>query len=163
MKKFVIFNMFLLVTINCNSQDLEKIKENEVLFILHNGTNGNYQSKIILQKHKDKRTGFFYNFFVINKNETQLQDVKITFTFSHYYDFNEEYKDNPVPYFKVNKSFLKKNKDIIVTGEFMNKIGYMESIKLINNAKTIFLIDKSEKQKKEIIIKEVRYFSIAEE
>lgn len=160
---YLVFTLLLLLINNCYSQELEKIKGREVLFILHNGTNGNYQSKIILQKHKDKRTSFFYNFFVINKNEAQLQDVKITFTFNHYYDFDEEYKDNPVPYFKVNKSFLKKNKDIIITGEFMNKIGYIESLKLINNAKTIFLIDKTEKQEKEIIIKEVRYFSTGEE
>ena len=45
----------------------------------------------------------------------------------------------------------------------MQKIGYIESIKLINNAKTIFLIDKSEIQKKEIILKEVRYSYVAEE
>lgn len=163
MKKTIIISLLLSLTINCFSQNLEKIEQSEVLFVFHNGTNGNYQSKRVLQKFKDKRTSLFYNFFIVNKNEPELKEVELTLVYTQYFDFDEQYKDNPVPYFKVNKSFLKKNKDIIVTGEFMQKIGYIKSVKLINNAKTIFLIDKSEIQKKEIILKEVIYFYVAEE
>jgi len=155
--------IFILFSINIYSQDLEKIKQNEVLFILHNGINGNYQSKRVWQKHKDKRASIFYNFFFKEENYYSLQHEKVTFTYTHYFDFDEQYKDNPVPYFKVNQSFFKKNKDIIVTGKFMQKIGYVESVRLINNAKTIFLIDKTEIQDKKIFIKEVRYSYIAEE
>ncbi|WP_147679247.1 hypothetical protein [Algibacter pacificus] len=163
MKKIFILSLILFLTNICISQNLKKIKQSEVLFILHNGTNCSYQTKRIMQKYEDKRTSSFYNFFFTEENHYSLQNEKMTFIYSQYYDFDEEYKNNPVPYFKVNKSFLKKNKDIIVTGEFIQKIGYIESVKLINNAKTIFLIDKSEIQKKEIIIKEVRYFYVMEE
>ena len=161
--KYLILNLLLLLITNSYSQNFEKIKQSEVLFILHNGTNGNYQSKRISQKYEDKRASISYDFFVVNKHETQIQDAKITLNYSHYSDFDEKSKGNPVPFFKLNKSFLKKNKDIIVTGEFMQKIGYIESVRLINNAKTIFLIDKSEIQKKEIILKEAIYFYVAEE
>jgi hypothetical protein len=163
MKKIFILSLILFLTNKCLSQNLEKIKQSEVLFILHNGTNGNYQSKRISQKFKDKRASITYNFFFKEENYYSLQSEVMRFIYWHYSDFDEQYKDNPVPYFRLNKSFFKKNKDIIVTGEFMQKIGYIESIKLINNAKTIFLIDKSEIQKKEIILKEVRYSYVAEE
>ncbi|WP_298343760.1 hypothetical protein [uncultured Algibacter sp.] len=163
MKKTIIISLVLSLTINCYSQNLEKIKQSEVLFILHNGTNGNYQSKRISQKFKDKRASITYNFFFKEENYYSLQSEVMRFIYWHYSDFDEQYKDNPVPYFRLNKSFLKKNKDIIITGEFMQKIGYIESVKLINNAKTIFLIDKTELQNKEIIVKEVRCFYVAEE
>lgn len=155
--------VIILFSASLYSQDLEKIEQSEVLFVLHNGINGNYQSKRVLQKFKKQRTSLFYDFFVVNKNEPLLQNVEITFTYNHYYDFDERDKENPVPYFMINKSFLRKNKDIIVTGELMQEIGYLESVKLINKAKTIFLIDKSEIQNKELIVKEVRYFYIVEE
>lgn len=161
MKKISIFGLLLFLAVNCFSQNLEKIKKSEVLFILHNGTNGKYQSKRILQKYKDKRTSFFYDFFFTDENHYSLQNEKMTFTYSQYYDFDQEYEDNPVPYFKINRSFLKKNKDLIVTGNFMKRIGYIESIKLIDNAKTIFLIDKSEIEDRNILIKEVSYFELS--
>ncbi len=154
---------FILFSINIYSQELEKIKQSEVLFIFHNGINRDYQSKRIWQNHKDKRASTFYDFFFKEENYYSLQSEKVIFSYSHYSDFDEQYKDNPVPYFKINKSFLKKNKDIVITGDFMNKIGYAESVKLINNAKTIFLIDKTEIQNKRIVLKEVRYFYVAEE
>lgn len=155
--------LFLLFTFNLYSQDLDCIKQNEVLFVLHSGINGNYQSKRISQKSKKQRARIYYNFFFTDESSNSLQNEKVTFTYHHYYDFDEKAKDNPVPYFKVNKSFLRKNKKIIITGEFMQEIGYKEAVNLINNVKTIFLIDKTEILGKEIIIKEVKYWHIAEE
>ena len=162
MKKHIIFKLLLTLTISCYSQDLEKIEQSEVLFILHDGANGNYQSKHVLQKPKKQRTSFFYN-FVFKEENYYSKNEEITFTFRHYYDYDEQFKNNPVPYFKVNKSFLKKNRNIIITGDFMRKIGYVKSVKLINNAKTIFLIDKTEIQDKEIVVKKVRHSYDAKE
>lgn len=154
--------IFFFLSINLFSQDLEKIMQSEVLFVTHNGINGHYQSRTY-HNVKNQRAEFFYKFYVVNKDKNEQQDIEIILTYSHYYDFDEKFKDNPVPYFKINKSFLKKNKDIIVTGDFMNQIGYVESFNLINNAKTIFLIDKSEIQNRKLVIKQVKHFFIREE
>ena len=162
MKKQIIFKLLLILTISCYSQNLEKIEQSEVLFILHEGTNRNYQSKRISQKYKDKRSSISYN-FVFKEENYYSKNEEIKFTFRHYYDYDEQFKNNPVPYFKLNKSFLKKNRNIIITGEFMRKIGYVKSVKLINNAKTIFLIDKTEIQDKEIVVKKVRHSYDAKE
>ncbi len=157
MKNYLICITLLLLTINCYSQNLKKIKQSEVLFILHNGKNENYQTKSITQKHKDKRASIRYSFFFEEENYYSLQSEVMEFIYWHYLDFDEEDKNNPAPYFKVNQSFLRTNKDIIITREFMQKLGYAESVRLINKAQTIFFIDKSEILKKEIIIKEVLY------
>ena len=53
-------------------------------------------------------------------------------------------KDNPVLYMKVNKSFLRKNKDLIITYKEMTLMGYDVTRTVLENAKTILLIDKNE-------------------
>ncbi|MDO5989633.1 hypothetical protein Q4Q39_19695 [Flavivirga amylovorans] len=98
-----------------------------------------------------------YNYYVVNKNDTLSNDVRITLRYSHYDDFDSQNSDRPVPYFKVNKSFLKRNKDIIITLDTMEKMGYSKTKELMQEAKTIYLIDATENTKKEITIKQVRY------
>ena len=161
--------IFLLFSVSLFSQDIEKLKQSEVLFVFHSGTNGNYQTKSVFQKFKKQRTAFYYNFLFTKKNQLTeenqhcLQKKEITFFYWHYSDFDEQANDNPAPYFEVNKSFLKKNKDVIITSDFLNKIGFRASSKLFHNAKTIFLIDKSEIKDGKIIIKEVKYSIIYDE
>jgi len=158
-----IYIIFIFITGFIFSQDLERINQSEVIFILHEGINSIQQSKSVFQKFKNQRTSFSYKFYFSEKDKYSSQKKEITFVYNHYHDFDERENENPVPYFSVNKSFLKKNKNIIITGKLMRKMGYVESLKLMNKAKTIFLIDKSEIKNKEITIKGVRHFYIGEE
>ena len=102
---------------------------------------------------------FIYRYKIYEKNKYNIQQEKITLTYNKYSDFDEMEKGNPVPVFTLNKSFLKKNKDIIITRDFMHKIGCQEASLLLRNAKTIFLIDRSEIEGKSITIKQVRLFN----
>ena len=67
-------------------------------------------------------------------------------------------KDNPVLYIKVNKK-IEKNKDLIITYKEMTMMGYDVTRTVLENAKTILLIDKNETKNGSIIIKEVSYLS----
>lgn len=157
----VLLTVFLLFSFDIFSQNLEKLQKTDVLFIIHNGINGNFQSKTILQKFEHKRASISYDFFASHQNSLPASENKITLVYSHYYDFDEEINMKPTPYFRVNKSFLRKNKQILITNKFIKKIRFIEFTKLIKNAKTIFLIDKSEKYNRDITIKEVRYFELS--
>ncbi len=157
----VVLIVFLFFSFNLFAQDLEKLQKTDVLFIIHNGINGDFQSKAISQKFENKRPSIFYDFFASHDNSLPASENKLTLVYSHYYDFDEEITMKPTPYFRVNKSFLRKNKQILITNKFIKKIGFIEFTKLIKNAKTIFLIDKSEKYNRDITIKEVRYFELS--
>ena len=67
-------------------------------------------------------------------------------------------KDNPVLYIKVNKK-IEKNKDLIITYKEMTMMGYDVTRTVLENAKTILLIDKNETKNGSIINKEVSYLS----
>ncbi len=66
--------------------------------------------------------------------------------------------------FKLNKSFIRKNKDIIITREFMEEVGEGTIIDLLfRGNKYIFLIDKSKIKNKKILLREVRFDYVAYE
>ncbi len=139
------------------AQTKEKFDNTEVVFVVHSGKNGNYQSKRIMHEFKNKRATVIYNFYVVSESIINEKGTTISFIYDHYLNFDEQSLDNPVPYFKLNKSFLKKNKGVLITLDTMKELGYQETSKLIYKAKTIFLIDNSETNNGEIVIKEVRY------
>ncbi|WP_452601579.1 hypothetical protein [Pontimicrobium sp. MEBiC06410] len=143
------------------AQNLEKIKNSEVLFIYYSGDE--YESKKIMQTYKDKKEDIMY-FYKFNETDNcSFTNNTIEIVFNQFYDFDEMFKNNPVPFFKINKSFLKKNKEIIINTKFMHEIGYNESYSLLYNAKTIFLIDKDDINNNIITVKKVRFSNVAEE
>jgi len=55
---------------------------------------------------------------------------------------------------------LRKNKNRIITKEFIDKIGKKKIKEILKNAKVIFLIDKSEMKDCKILIKQVMFHDI---
>lgn len=143
-----LFNAFLLVTQAQNNS-------NGTVFILSNGFNGDFQNKIKRGETQGVNE-FYYNFFFNEGNDIKL-------VFSKYKNFDDQASDNPRPCFRVNKSFIEDNKEIIFTGRELNDLGYSKAFKLLQNAKHIFLIDMSEIINDQIIIKEVTFLYIGEE
>ena len=60
--------------------------------------------------------------------------------------------------FKINKSFIRKNKDIIITREFMERMGERAMLDLLysdRSNKTIFMINTVKTENRKIILREV--------
>ncbi len=145
--------LFTLLTFNIYSQDIEKIKQSDVFFIVHGGKNGNFETKKENNDNSQIKT-INYNYVFTDGPKSVVNKIKLSY--SNYLDFDELEKGNHTLSFKINKSFLKKNKDIIIDRKFMHKIGYYESYNLLSKAKTIFLIDKDEINNKMVVLKKVR-------
>jgi len=106
---------------------------------------------------KDSKERYFRYLFYFNKVD------KIQLTYMRYKDFDEKEKDNPELFLKVNKSFLRKNKETILTHKKMLDLGYERVFNLFKNAKHILLIDEEDKEKNIIVIKRVFHFYLANE
>lgn len=103
-----------------------------------------------------------YYFSIYDNPKSSYATGSINLSSRSYKNFNDQLSDRPVINFKVHKEFLKKNKDILLTNNLMQKMGFNEVYKLFENAKHIFLIDISEMDNNKIIIKEV-FFTITHE
>ena len=151
--------LLIVFTINVKAQNLEKIKKQNTYFIL-------------LSKN-DKLSGYgcenggnnrscTYHFF--NRDSTPFE---YSFTYSPYKDIDDYYnKINKTPLFRINKSFLKKNKDIIITREFMEKMGKRVMLDLLYSDspnKTIFLINTADTKDGKILVREVTIDYTADE
>ena len=153
--KYIILLFLIVPNINF-SQNIEKIKaQNDVLFVLSDGYNGNFHSKSRIEENSDnaEKDEFWYTYYFKGGNS-------IVLSYREYDDFDEMEKDNPAFFVKVKKSFLRKNKDIIITKEFMRKVGYKKSDKIFTNAKTIIMIDKSQITHNRIILKKVTLINL---
>ena len=107
-----------------------------------------------------------YNFLVAENEKDpsdQYHKGLITLVDKKYSDFDAKLSNNPLPKFRVNKSFLRKNKGQILSIEQMRQLGFNKVFQIFFNAKHIFLIDKSETKEGKILIKEVQLFYLGEE
>ncbi len=146
---------FIIIFFLCNyfafSQNWEKINNSNTVFIYFNDSMKE-QKRIIKATNEtieDKKPELYQFFFYGKKG--LLKSTPLTFNY-----VNWSSKDEPIR-FRLHKSFLRKNKDIIITQYFMYKIGDAKMIKLLNKAKTIFLIDKSDIRDRKILVKQVYY------
>ena len=157
MKKIILICFCSLLTVNLYSQDVNKIKSQNVFFILFESND--YMQKTDLSREKTEDS-FRYEYF-----HKKINKFKFSFRYWDYKNFDDAYnKIKKTITFRLNKSFLRKNKDIIITREFMEDLGEQALISLLNGSnKHVFLIDKSEIKKGKILLREVRFDFIAEE
>ncbi len=94
--------IFFINTLNCFSQDLERVKQQDVVIILFDG-NEQTQSKYSCDKNQRSMDKCWYDFIFLEENIYSLQKEVITLVYNEYKDFDEMERDNQVPYFKVNK------------------------------------------------------------
>lgn len=143
----IIFGIFC---VSINAQEINKIKNQNVCFVFFDGSDLTKKGCNTIKK----RINCAYYFYDSNKNMFEF-----SFKYSKYSTFDDALNEmNPAMVFKLNKSFLRKNKDIIITREFMEEVGEDAMIDLLfREYKTYFLIDKNEIENNKILVREVRF------
>ena len=150
--KNLIFILCVLFSSILNSQCLEKIKEQKTFFILLDKNDTFSQYGCI---EKDVNPACNYRFIKSNK-----EPFEYSFYYHKYPSIDEAYsKINENTIFRIDKSFIRKNKDIIITREFMEKMGENKILSLLDDDasnKTIFLINTADTKNGKILVREVK-------
>ena len=159
MKKIILISALLFIGLKINAQCLEDIKNQNVFFILleDNDKLANYGC---LERPD---IGFCsYHFLKGNK-----EPFEFSFRYAKYRHIDDYNNDmNKSLLFTVDKSFIRKNKNIIITREFMEKMGDIKMINLLYSdisSRTIFLINTADTKDGKLLIREVTLDVILEE
>lgn len=141
------------------AQNFDRIKEQNVFFVLMDKKDK--LAKFGYSKNK-KNPNCDYYFFKKNK-----VPFEYGFSYSKYPTFDDIINNlNKTMVFRMDKSFIRKNKDIIITREFMEKMGKNTILDLLysdRSNKTIFMINTAETKNGKIILREVTIDYTAEE
>ena len=127
------------------SQDIEKIKKADTIYIYFKRDKNQFSD----QNNRINTTNLNYyysNFSTINPKNSPI-------TFIHHYAISPEER-------KVKKSFLKKNKDLIVTYGFLKKFSLGEATELIGYKQKVYLIDYDDIGFFSIKLKEVKVVGV---
>lgn len=125
-------------------------KESNVVFIYY--TNKKLPHYVYYGKEKISFGSYIFKFI---NNYGHNDNVYLIH--NKYKNFDNQYKDIKMLNFKVNKSFLRKNKDIILTEEKIKKMGRENFISLLSIVDMVFLIDKNMIQNNKITIMEMNF------
>lgn len=163
-KTAIIISIYGFCIFSLNAQQIDKIKKNKNVFFILFDAKYEYMRKFDLSRNK-KDTTFNYVYSFYNKKENKIEEYDFSFNYSKYWTFDDAHNDiNERMVFKLNKSFLRKNKDIIITREFIESIGEDALIELLAGGfNHVFLIDKGEIKKNKILVREVRFNYTADE
>tara|TARA_R110001606_G_C15366749_1_gene649121 strand:+ start:1017 stop:1499 length:483 start_codon:yes stop_codon:yes gene_type:complete len=155
--KIILFSSLIFFSFILKAQDLNKIKKQNVFFVIFE--NCELTKKTDVSTKSQNR----FNYYFFKKSDKE--EFKFSFNYSKYPTYDDESNDiNERMVYRVNKSFLRKNKDIIITRKFMEKVGEYAIIDLLfRGNKHIFIIDKSEMKNNKILLREVRFDYTAEE
>lgn len=122
------------------SQDLEKIKVSDTIYIKNDNINQ------IKSLNNSKLKSFNYTFLF------DIKDVKPRQSFDLFDDYRTTIPETKL----VRKSFLKKNKNIIVDYELLKKLGFFEAEQFLLNKKKLYLIDYDNIHCFKVKVKEVK-------
>lgn len=151
MKKITLF--LLLISTSVFSQTFN---DNNTLIIL-------YEEEL---KHISPHS-YFYHIPLRDNNKKDPFDNenKVTFVYNVFKDFDHADRKDSTVVLKINKSFLRKNKEIIFTKDDFNKMDRLQLFLKLdkNRSKNIFLIDKNEIKNGKLLLREVSFFYIHEE
>jgi hypothetical protein len=150
MKNILCTIVILFTSITVYSQDLEFLKKMDTIYLEFKGKKN--EKKYSIQTRL-KPNNFDEKAFILN-----LKNNKTTLNFEHVKYKNWEKKDANITSAikKINKLFLKKNKNKIISTNFLDKYDYEEIVcEILTNTKVIYIIDFSEKRKKGIMLYEV--------
>jgi hypothetical protein len=140
-------HLYILLLIPCVlfSQDLKKIKVADTIYIYFKNDNVNQ----IKSLNNSKLKSFNYIFVF------DLKDIKTRQSFDLFDDYRTTIPETKL----VRKSFLKKNKNIIVDYDLLRKLGFFEAQRLLLNKKKLYLIDYDNIQCFKVKIIEVKIIS----
>jgi hypothetical protein len=119
--------MLLIIPHMLFSQDLEKIKAADTIYIYFKNDNVNQ-----IKSLANGRLKSFNYIFVFD-----VKDIKPRQSFNLFEDYRTSIPETKL----VRKSFLKKNKNNIVDYDFLRKLGFFEAEKLLLNKKKLYIID----------------------
>ena len=138
--------LFILLTTSniLFSQDLEKIKNADTIYIYFKNDDVNQIKYLVNSRLKSFNYTLFYD----------IKNIKPRQTFDFYQDYRTTNSETKL----VKKSFLKKNKNIIVDYDFFSKLGFEEAYQLLLNKKKLYLIDYENIQRSKIKILEIKIF-----
>lgn len=125
----IYLSIILLLPYVLFSQELEKIKEADTVYIYFKRDKNQFSTSN--NSFNLNNLNYYYSNFGIN-NPTSS-----TMTFMHHYRLAPEQR-------KERKSFLKKNKNLIITYDFLTKYNLEEATALIGHKKKVYLIDSEE-------------------
>ena len=138
-----------------SAQDINSIKKSRVTFLVHDGI----EDVTVLSKNNYLKE-YTYNLAPL---EVPFEHNRLSFMYMYFRDFDSQAINDSSIVFTVNKSFIKKNKDIILSKENMNTLNRRELIGLLRSRRKFFLIDKSEIKNGKAIIRQVYYIYAGEE
>jgi hypothetical protein len=118
--------IYLLIPVSVFSQDIEKIKNADTIYICFKRDKNQF-STTNNSINLNNLSYYYSNFGVINPKSSYM-------TFMHHYSLSPEERTE-------KKSFLKKNRDLIITYDFLTKHSLSEATELIGHKKKVYLID----------------------
>ena len=134
------------------AQQLDDLKNGNTFFIL-------FEDDAFSQKMKTlpkKLEPIFYTFFYQKKNSSEKASYSFRFSYHKFNNYEDIINNKQTMKFRVHKSFLKKNKHLILSKKDIDKLGEYAIIQLFKNKrKHLFMIDKSETKDNQILIREV--------
>jgi len=158
MKRIFILLVFFFNSNYSQAQNLLDIKNQNVFFILFEKGNLTKKDTIYTYNKKIREPRYSY-YYYRNKNKNFISRYPYFFNYSKYRnnrDANNQINETMV--YCLHKSFLRKNKNIIITKEFMDKVGVNKIVDLIYGSnKHIFLIEEGEIKKNKILLREVKF------
>ncbi|WP_034043684.1 hypothetical protein [Wocania ichthyoenteri] len=155
MKYLIITALLFFTSLTLFAQNLDDIKKTDVLIVYFENDRNSFVGREYDKKKNNIET-ILYKYYSIN-NEDNTHTLVLCYR--TYMDFDAQFKGEKALVLPLNKSFLRKNKDIILTKKFMDKIGFSETLSLFSKAKTILLIDNNDSVNNKLVLKEVKYFN----
>lgn len=139
-------NIFALITIiffgKSFAQDLDKIKQADTIYIYFKEDKKNQIHDVITTLNEDKKYDDYFFYF---------QDRHRSFRFSNLQSLNNQKE--------VKKSFLKKNKNLILNYDYIEKIGELYIAEMIGfgyrSKKVVYVIEDNEIKCSKINLKQV--------
>lgn len=108
------------------SQNFEKIKKSDTIYIYFKKDKNQFSNSN--NSIDQTNLNYYYSNFSLKYPKSNYM------TFIHHYSISPEEK-------KEKKSFLRKNKDLIITYDFLTKFSLAEATDLIGSKKKVYLID----------------------
>ncbi len=153
MNKIIVLSL-ILSSISVFGQALSELKKGSTFFILFE--EGEFSKK------RSTTLGIlepiFYSFYFKKQNSDEKTSYSFRFSYHKYNQHEDISKNKQTIKYRVHKSFLNKNKHLLLSKKDMDKLGDRKMIQLFKqNKKHIFIIDKSETKGNQILIREAKF------
>jgi len=141
------------------AQNLSVIENSNIVFVSYNSLAENVEKKVYRKgvNLESNYCGYNYYFVAANGNVDKAYPIRF------FYFGPQATSQSKYIYYRVHKNFVRKNRDIIITKNFMCKIGKQKTREILNKAKAVFLIDEAEIEDCQILIKQVVFDDIVNE